>query len=99
MIRKESCNAQYSSAACALLIRAITTQLQNTVQGKAKVLVFLKSVLPEEVPYDKDGTRTQRKEELMKDIVDGAGVSNMSIRVTFVSTAPLCMLSLRVSPY
>ncbi|KAK3337459.1 hypothetical protein B0T19DRAFT_73509 [Cercophora scortea] len=54
----------------------------NTVQGAAKLLKFLQAVVPEHVPLDKAGTRTQTREEFIKDVLDGVTAATMAIRMT-----------------
>lgn len=71
-------------------------QIRNTVQGRAKLFEFLSAVVPDEVPYGRNGTRTQGKEDLLQDVLDGVDAATMSVRITFVSTlflpspAPMC---------
>lgn len=67
-------------------------QIHNTVQGKVKLWKFLDAVVPDEVPYDKDGSRTQRREDLLKDVVDGVDVATMAIRVAFVHQVPISLV-------
>lgn len=67
------------------LIRSIELtelQIRNTVQGQAKLWQFLNSVVPDEIPMDKEGTRTQSKEDFLVDVVDGVTSLTMSIRLT-----------------
>lgn len=63
-------------------------QIKNTTpaQGKHKLFGFLSAVVPDEVPYDKNGTKAQRSEEFLGDGLDGVGAAIMAVRVTFVST-------------
>ncbi|ROW18175.1 hypothetical protein VPNG_00041 [Cytospora leucostoma] len=56
--------------------------IRNTVQGQAKLWQFLNSVVPNEIPMDKEGTRTQSKEDFLVDVVDGVTSLTMSIRLT-----------------
>lgn len=64
----------------------ILFQIKNTVQGHAKLLQFLSAVVPDEVPFDEEGTRTQAKEDFLLDVLDGVKSSTMSIRITWVIT-------------
>jgi lysine 2,3-aminomutase len=57
-------------------------QTKNTVQGNVKLFEFLKAVVPDEVPYDEEGTRTQAKEDFLMDVIGGVKSSTMSIRIT-----------------
>ncbi|GAB1311310.1 L-lysine 2,3-aminomutase [Madurella fahalii] len=54
----------------------------NTVQGTPKLLKFLQAVVPEEVPYDKSGTRMQTRDEFIKDVFEGVTAATMAIRIT-----------------
>ncbi|KAK7744938.1 hypothetical protein SLS53_003171 [Cytospora paraplurivora] len=56
--------------------------IRNTVQGQAKLWQFLNSVVPNEIPMDKGGMRTQSKEDFLVDVVDGVTSLTMSIRLT-----------------
>jgi lysine 2,3-aminomutase len=57
-------------------------QVANTVQGAPKLHKFLSAVLPDHVPYDRSGPRTQSREELIKDVFDGVTAATMAIRIT-----------------
>lgn len=59
-------------------------QIRNTVQGVLNLTKFLNSVLPEMVPYGGQPTRTQTREELIKDVVSGTLAATMAIRLTYV---------------
>ncbi len=59
--------------------------MANTVQGSQKLLKFLNAVLPDEVPYDNESGRTQTRDELIRDVLDGIVAATMSIRMTYVS--------------
>ncbi|OIW35337.1 kama family protein [Coniochaeta ligniaria NRRL 30616] len=54
----------------------------NTVQGTSKLVKFLSAVLPENVPFDNSGSRTQTREELIQDVLDGVTTATMAIRIT-----------------
>ncbi|ROV89958.1 hypothetical protein VMCG_10121 [Cytospora schulzeri] len=56
--------------------------IKNTVQGSESLYHFLKAVVPEEVPFDEEHTRTQTKEDFLLDVIDGVNSSTMSIRIT-----------------
>lgn len=66
-------------------------QIQNTVQGKHKLEKFLDAVVPEQIPYGKDGLITQSKQDFVRDICSGIDAATMSLRVTFVLLTPLNM--------
>jgi lysine 2,3-aminomutase len=57
-------------------------QIANTVQGSPRLLKFLNSVLPDHVPYDRSGTHSQSREELIKDVFEGVTAATMAIRIT-----------------
>lgn len=65
----------------------MVAQIRNTVQGKHKLFEFLNAVVPDEVPYDKNGTSTQSKEDLIEDVLDGVDAATMAVRITFVCPA------------
>lgn len=52
------------------------------VETKPQLLKFLGATLPEEVPYDKSGTRTQTREEFIKDVFEGITAATMAVRMT-----------------
>ncbi|KUI60045.1 L-lysine 2,3-aminomutase [Cytospora mali] len=56
--------------------------IKNTVEGKFKLYQFLKAVVPDEIPFDKAGTRTQNKEDFLVDVIGGISSSTMAIRIT-----------------
>lgn len=56
--------------------------MEKTVQGKEKFLRFMQKVVPDEVPYDKEGTVMQTKEDFLLDFIDGVNSSCMSVRAT-----------------
>ena len=63
----------------------VLCQVNNIVQGEAKLYKFLAAVLPAEVPLYKQGntvTQTQTREELLQDVVDGVRTATMEIRMT-----------------
>lgn len=41
----------------------------------------LATVLPDSVPYDRDGISRQSREELINDVFDGLSRSSMSLRI------------------
>ncbi|KAF3769264.1 hypothetical protein M406DRAFT_75748 [Cryphonectria parasitica EP155] len=55
---------------------------KNIVSGKESLLEFLKTVIPGEIPYDKQGSREQSKEDLLKDVAEGIEAAAMAIRIT-----------------
>lgn len=57
-------------------------QIANTVQGTSKLAKFLNAVLPQHVPLDHSGSRTQTGEELIEDVLDGVTAATMAIRIT-----------------
>lgn len=61
-------------------------QIKNTVQGSPKLFEFLKAVVPDEIPFDEEGTRTQSKEDFLMDVFSGVKSSTMAIRMTYVFT-------------
>lgn len=54
----------------------------NTVSGEEKLFTFLNAVVPKEVPFDDECTRTQTKEDFLMDVVNGVRAATMSIRIT-----------------
>ncbi|RKU41667.1 hypothetical protein DL546_004271 [Coniochaeta pulveracea] len=54
----------------------------NTVQGKPKLLKFLTAALPDHVPFDRSGSRTQSRDELIDDVFEGVTAATMAIRIT-----------------
>lgn len=59
-------------------------QTSNTVQGERGLYKFLKAVLPEDVPYDKKGLKTQSKQEFLEDVFKGIKAVSMAVRITSV---------------
>lgn len=57
-------------------------QIKNTVQGEFQLWQFLNSVVPDVVPFDKEGTKIQTKEELLADVYDAVTSLTMSARIT-----------------
>ncbi|EAQ90911.1 hypothetical protein CHGG_02846 [Chaetomium globosum CBS 148.51] len=43
---------------------------------------FLETTLPEEVPYDKSGTRMQTRDEFIQDVFEGITAATMAVRMT-----------------
>ncbi|KAI0133763.1 L-lysine-aminomutase [Xylariales sp. AK1849] len=56
--------------------------IANTVQGVDKLAKFLRSVVPETVPYDEQQLRTQTRDELVNDVMDGTREATMAVRMT-----------------
>ncbi|KAK4230768.1 kama family protein [Podospora fimiseda] len=54
----------------------------NTVQGTVKLKKFLNAVVPNEVSFDKKGTRMQSRDEYISDVLDGIAAATMSVRLT-----------------
>lgn len=50
------------------------------VETKPQLFKFLEATLPEEVPYD--NTRTQTREEFIKDVFEGITAATMAVRMT-----------------
>lgn len=65
---------------CLLKLRLF--QIHNTIQGKEKLWCFLRSVVPDEIPFDEERTRSQSKQEFLEDVVNGINLSTMAIRIT-----------------
>lgn len=63
---------------------SVAIQIQNLIQGKPKLWKFLNDVLPDQVPRDKEGLRTQSKEDFIADVFEGVHTATMAIRVTWV---------------
>lgn len=62
--------------------RTSLLKVANTVQGTPKLVKFLEAVVPDEVPYDKLGTKMQTREEFIKDVLEGIAAATMAIRIT-----------------
>ncbi|KAK4240655.1 hypothetical protein C8A03DRAFT_31253 [Achaetomium macrosporum] len=56
--------------------------VRNLVQTKRELYSFLAAVLPEEVPYDKPGTRMQTRAEFIQDVDAGITAATMATRMT-----------------
>ena len=59
-----------------------TRQTTKLVQTKPQLHAFLQAVLPDEVPYDKSGTRSQTRAEFIQDVFDGITAATMAVRMT-----------------
>ncbi len=57
-------------------------QTAKLVQTKPQLHAFLQAVLPDEVPYDKSGTRTQTRADFIQDVFDGITAATMAVRMT-----------------
>ncbi|KAJ3930988.1 MAG: hypothetical protein NXY57DRAFT_897034 [Lentinula lateritia] len=61
-------------------------QIANTVQGKEKLVRFLHTILPEEIPYDEDAPEPLRhirtRDVFIQDVLNGISLAPMSIRIT-----------------
>ncbi|KAK3298990.1 uncharacterized protein B0H64DRAFT_86740 [Chaetomium fimeti] len=55
---------------------------KNMVETKPQLFKFLEATLPEEVPYDKSGTRMQSRDEFIKDVFEGITAATMAVRMT-----------------
>lgn len=52
------------------------------VETKPQLFKFLETTLPEEVPYDKSGTRMQTRDEFIQDVFEGITAATMAVRMT-----------------
>ena len=57
-------------------------QTRNLVDSRHRLLLFLSSVVPNEIP---DGDGTQSKEQFLEDVYYGVKASTMSLRITQVT--------------
>lgn len=50
-----------------------------------KLAKFIRSVVPDAVPYDEQRTQTQTRDELVQDVIDGTKEATMAVRLTYVN--------------
>ncbi|KAL1837498.1 hypothetical protein VTJ49DRAFT_3726 [Mycothermus thermophilus] len=55
---------------------------KNMVDNKPQLLNFLRATVPDQVPLDKEGTRTQTRDEYIEDVFAGITAATMSVRMT-----------------
>ncbi|KAL2269784.1 hypothetical protein VTJ83DRAFT_1968 [Remersonia thermophila] len=55
---------------------------KNMVDNKPQLLSFLRATVPDEVPLEKDGSRTQTRDEYIEDVFAGITAATMSVRMT-----------------
>ena len=62
--------------------RISAVQISNTMQGEAKLHRFLRSVVPEEIPYESHVAGSQTQENFIQDVFEGISASTMAVRIT-----------------